>query len=65
MKKHHDYSKSYTGKHLIGLAYSFRDLVHYHHGGKHRDMHADMVREKELKVLHLDPQAEGDCHIRA
>ena len=43
------------------LAYRFRDLVYYHHGGKHGSMQADMVLEKELRVLHLDPQAtEGD-----
>jgi hypothetical protein len=46
----------------LGLAYRFRALVHYHHGGKHGSLQADMVLEKELRVLHLDPQgAEGDC----
>ena len=40
----------------LGLAYSFRGLVHYHHGS----MQADMVLEKELRVLHLDLQAAGD-----
>jgi hypothetical protein len=25
-----------------GLAYSFRGLVHYHHGGMHRSIKADM-----------------------
>ena len=35
----------------FGLAYSFRSLVHYLHGG----MQADMVLEKELRVLCLDP----------
>ena len=46
----------------LGLAYSFRGSVHYHHGGKHDSMQADMVLEKELRVLHLDLQAaEGDC----
>jgi hypothetical protein len=24
-------------------------------------MQADMVLEKEVRVLHLDPKAEGDC----
>ena len=43
------------------LAYRFRDLVHYLHGRKHDCMQADMVLEKELKVLlHIDPQAAGD-----
>jgi hypothetical protein len=39
----------------LGLAYSFRGLVHYHHGGKHGSIQAVMVQEKELRVLHLDP----------
>jgi hypothetical protein len=45
----------------LGLNYSFRDLVHYHHE-KHGSIQADMVLEKEMRALHLDPQAaEGDC----
>jgi hypothetical protein len=45
----------------LGLTYSFRGLVHYHHRGKHGSMQADMVLE-ELRVLHLDLQvAKGDC----
>ena len=44
-------------KHFTGMAYSFRDLVHYPHGGKHGSIQADMVLEKELRVLNLDPQA--------
>ena len=31
----------------LGLVYSFRGLVHYHHGEKHGSMQADMVLEKE------------------
>jgi len=38
----------------LWLAYSFRGLVHYHHGEKHG---ADVVLEKELKVLYLDMKA--------
>jgi hypothetical protein len=41
----------------LGLAYSFRDLVHYHHGKQHGSVQADMMVEKELRVLHLDPQS--------
>ena len=41
-------------KHLIGVAYIFRGLVHYHHGVT-RWQSADTV----LKVLHLDLQATG------
>jgi hypothetical protein len=45
----------------MGLPYSFRGLVHYHHGEKHGSMGADMVLERELRFLHLDLQAAGDC----
>jgi hypothetical protein len=38
----------------LGLAYSFRGLVHYHHGRKHGSMQADIMLKKELRVLHLD-----------
>ena len=38
---------------ILGLAYSFRGSVHYHHGGKHGRVQADMVLE-ELRVLLLD-----------
>jgi hypothetical protein len=41
----------------LELAYSFRGLVHYHHGRKHGSIQAGMVLEKELEVLHLDPEA--------
>ena len=42
--------------HLIGVAYIFRGLVYYCHGGtwQHTDRR---VLEKELRVLHLDLQA--------
>ena len=36
----------------LGLAYSFRGSVHYHHGGKHGRGQIGMVQE-ELRVLHL------------
>ena len=50
----------------LGLAYSFRGLVHYHHGKKYGGMQADMVLEKELRALHLDLRAaEGDYDGRS
>ena len=49
----------YKEQHLLGLAYIFRDLVHYHHGS----MQADMVLEKELRVLHLDLQAAEQDYV--
>ena len=43
----------------LRLAYNFKGLVHYHHGGKY----GVIVLEKELRVLHPDRQAAGrDCH---
>ena len=47
----------------MGLAYSVRGLVHYHHGKKHgSSVQADRVQEKEMRILHLDPKAaERDC----
>ena len=39
---------------LWRLAYSFRDLVHYHDGGNHSGVQAHMVLEKELRLLHSD-----------
>ena len=54
VKRQHDHVKSYKGKLLIGtaLAYRLRGLVHYHHGGEHGSMQADMVLEKEPRVLY-------------
>ena len=39
----------------LELAYSFRSSVHY--GEEHGSIQADMVLEKEVKALHLDPKA--------
>jgi hypothetical protein len=41
----------------LGLAFSFRGSVHYHHGRKHDSVQAGMVLEKELRILHPDPKA--------
>ena len=48
----------------MGLAYSFRGSVHYHHGRKHGSIQADMVLEKELRVLHLDLQEAKRDYVR-
>ena len=40
----------------LGMAYSYRDSVHCN-GRKHGSIQADMVLEKELRVLHLDSKA--------
>jgi hypothetical protein len=50
----------------LGLAYRFRGSVHYQCGGNHGSVQADMMLEKEPRVLHLDLQAaEGDCPLQA
>ena len=59
MKRHHDHGNYYKGKHSIGLAYTFRGLVHGHHGRGNGSTQAHMVLEKELRVLHPDLQAAG------
>ena len=41
----------------MGLVYRFTGLVHYQHGREHGSRQADMVLEKELRVLHLGPRA--------
>lgn len=46
-------------KHFIGVGLQFRGSVHCHHGRKHGSVQAAMVLEKELRGLHLDPQAAG------
>ena len=63
MKIHHDRSHSSKGKHFIVAGLQFQRLVHYGYCGKHDGMQVDMVLEKELRVLPLDPQAAGrDSH---
>ena len=50
---------------LLGLAFSLRGLVYYHHCGNYGSFQADMVQE-ELRILHLDPKAAAgeDWHVR-
>ena len=43
----------------LGVANSFRGVVHDHHGGKHDSAQADMVLVKELKILHTDLKTAG------
>ena len=59
VQRHHDQGDSYKEKCLFNqrLAYSFRGLVHYHQGEEHGGTEADMVLDKELRVVHQDPQA--------
>jgi hypothetical protein len=39
------------------MGYSFRGSVHYHHGGKYDIIQADLVLEKEPRVLNHDQKA--------
>ena len=57
MNRHHDQGNSYKGQHLIGAALQFQGSVHYHHARIHWSIQADMVLEKELRILHLDLKA--------
>ena len=59
MKRHHDQATLIKENIELGLADSFRDLVHYHQGEKHGSTQADLVLEEELRVLHLDTKAAG------
>lgn len=49
MNKHYDQGNSYKENISLGLAYSFKASVHYHHGWKHDSAQADMVLGKDLK----------------
>ena len=58
VKRHHDQSNSYKGKHLTGAGLQFRSLVHCHYGGKHGGTQVGTVlRERLLRVVHLDEKA--------
>lgn len=46
-------------KPLIGFAYNFRGLLHYHHSRKKVSTEAGEELEKELTVLHMDQHAAG------
>ena len=64
MKRYHDHSNSYKGKHLIGAGLQIQSKFSpsFIMVGKHGGVQAATVLEKELRVLHLDPKtAEGDC----
>jgi hypothetical protein len=41
----------------LSQAYRIRGSVHYYQGQKHGSVQPDVVLEKELRVLHLDPTA--------
>lgn len=47
---------------MRGFAYSFRWSVHCHHRGKPGSVRADIVLERQLRILHLDQWATG-CEL--
>lgn len=53
-----DQDSSYKGKPLTGagLVSEVQSII-YLHGKKHGGVQADMMLEKELRILHLDPWA--------
>lgn len=72
VKRYHNHSMSYQGSILLVIAYSFRGLIHRHHGGKHDLMQAGMVphpdpeaagRERERHWALLKPQSPHHRHI--
>ena len=52
LKRYHDHGNSYKGKHLTGVAYS-SEAQHIPIMVGHSSMQADMVLERQLRVLHL------------
>lgn len=56
IKTHSDYGNSYKGKHYIGMTYSFRGVIHYHHDGtwRHAGRHGAGM---DLRFLHFELQA--------
>lgn len=59
VKRYHDHSNSYKGKDLVGAGLQFRGSVHYCMV-RSKAAWADMMLEKELRVLDPDLQAAGD-----
>lgn len=57
MKRHHEQSNSYKGKHVIGAGLQFGGSVHYGHGGKH-GVCGQACLEKEFYIL-IPRQQEG------
>lgn len=49
MKRHHGCGSSHKAFNWE-LAYGYRDLVHYHHGGEHSGMQSDMVAESSISA---------------
>jgi hypothetical protein len=62
VKRHHDNGSSYKGKHFIGAGLQFQrsgSLSSWQEAWQHAD---NVVLEKELRILHPDQQAAGECN---
>ena len=59
VKRRHDHGNSYKRKHLTGVGLQFRGLTHCYSKKKNGGTQADMVLEKELRLLHPDKQTAG------
>ena len=57
MERYYEQDNYYKDKHSIGAALQFLSSFHYHHGKKHGSRQAEMVLEKELRVLDFYPKA--------
>ena len=53
VKRHHDHSDSYKGQHLIGAGLQFQRFSPLSSWWVACSVQADVVLEKELRVLHL------------
>jgi hypothetical protein len=62
VKRHHDQGNSYKGQHFIGAGFQFRGSVHYHRGGKHGGLQADMVLEEPEFYILIHKQQEAGFH---
>ena len=47
---------------LIGAGFQFRGSVHYHRGGKHGGLQADMVLEEPEFYILIHKQQEAGFH---
>lgn len=62
MKRHPTQANSFYGKHLTEIGLQFRDLAHYHIGGKYDSTQADMVQKRKPGVLYSVMQEERNRH---
>ena len=56
MNRHHDQGKSYKKQHLIGAGLQVQRFSPLSSRQEHGSIQADVVLEKELRVLDLDPK---------